>query len=126
MKSTEINALLALLGKCGYNDTNKAQFKRLSMRLLRELRKELGINADIRYNPAGVACSGDATLHGDDIYVSFNADFLDWILVRKCCGRKDYTGGHNQQYSFRQLREEGFSGLVNFVKKARQPSFVVN
>lgn len=57
MTQKEINQLCNLFQKCGYNVTSKATFKRLAMKLLRELRAELKIDADIRYNAAGVACS---------------------------------------------------------------------
>ena len=70
---------------------------------------KLGISdAEVRYNPGGIAVSGDATLHGDDVYVSFNADAMcRWILYRKCNGKKDYTGGPNHSYPFEAIERKG-------------------
>ena len=63
MTKTEIAKLVALDGKCGYHDANKAEFKRLSMKLLRALAANVG--GKVSYNAAGIACSGDATLHSE-------------------------------------------------------------
>ena len=117
MKASEIERLIALDGKCGYNEANKAEFSRLSMKLLRELAKELGFGkgqCDIRYNAAGIACSGDATLHGDTLYININADSGMGILGRTCKGRKDYTGGTNQW--FRLDADAGFEVLLAWAK----------
>lgn len=107
------------VGSASYNETSKDCFKRESMALLRKVAKLLGLEKgtyDIRYNPAGIACSGDATLHAENFYVSFNLDVLDWVLVRTCQGRKDYTGGPNQQYSFSELAKNGADGLTAFIR----------
>jgi len=107
------------LGSASYNETAKAQFKKDSMSLLRDVAKLLGLpkgTYDLRYNPAGIACSGDAILHADTFYVSFNLDYLNWVLVRTCKGRKDYTGGPNRQYSFDKLAQEGAEGLAEFIR----------
>lgn len=109
-----------VIGSASYNETAKVKFKRESMALLRKVVKALGLVKgayDLRYNPAGIACSGDATLHTDYIYVSFNLDVCDWVLVRTCKGRKDYTGGPNRWYPFAKLATEGAEGLATFVTK---------
>lgn len=118
MKDNEIAAMIAVEGNCSYNEVNKAEFKRLSRKFLKALRDALGISADIRYNAAGIACSGDASLHGDAIYVSFNADgFGLGILFRKCEGRRDYgSKSPNRWYSLRSLSEQGIEGLAIAVK----------
>ena len=107
------------IGSASYNETAKARFKRESMALLRKVVKILGLEKgtyDLRYNPAGIACSGDATLHTDSFYVSFNLDISDWVLVRTCKGRKDYTGGPNRQFPFTQLAASGAEGLATFIR----------
>lgn len=108
------------IGSASYNKTVKAQFKRESKNLLHAVAKALGLKKndfDLRYNPAGIACSGDATLHTDNVYVSFNLDgCMESVLVRTCKGRKDTTGGHNRWYSFGQLASNGAAGLVEFVR----------
>ncbi len=50
---SEIGKLLSLLGRCSYNDPNKQEFKRLSMKLLREVNKLGNFNAEIRFNKGG-------------------------------------------------------------------------
>ncbi len=126
MTKKEIKEMCDLFGKCGYNDVNKARWKTLSMRFLRALRADLGIDAPLRFNPAGIACSGDATMHGDQIYVSFNADTLKWILYRTCKGREDYTGGPNHMHFFDQLRQTGVRGLADAIRSLLQvPTFEV-
>ena len=107
------------VGSASYNETAKARFKRESMALLRKVVKILELpkgTYDLRYNPAGIACSGDATLHAEDFYVSFNLDVSEWVLVRTCKGRKDYTGGTNRQFTFAKLAEEGAQGLATFIR----------
>lgn len=115
------------LGSASYNDTAKARFKKESRALLRDVVAILGLEKgtyDLRYNRAGIACSGDASLHGEDIYVSFNLDCCDWVLVRTCKGRKDYQGGTNRQYRFAQLIEEGAEGLAAFIQSIREANLV--
>jgi len=110
------------IGSASYNETAKARFKKDAMALLRKVVKILGLEKgtyDLRYNPAGIACSGDAILHGEDIYVSFNLDVCDWVLVRTCKGRRDYTGGPNRQYRFAQLAQEGAQGLADVITNIR-------
>ena len=107
------------LGSASYNETKKAQFKREGMSLLRKVVKLLALpkgTYNLRYNAAGIACSGDCTLHADTFYVRFNLDCCNWVLVRTCKGQKDYTGGPNQSYSFNQLKEHGAEGLALFIR----------
>lgn len=126
MTKKEIKEMCDLYGQCSYNDVNKARWKVLSVRFLKALRSELGIDAPIRFNPGGIAVSGDAIMHGDQIYVSFNADTLKWILYRTCKGRKDYTGGPNHRYFFDQLRVDGVRGLAEAIRSLLQvPMFEV-
>jgi hypothetical protein len=67
---------------------------------LRVLAKELGLERgqfDICSNYGGIAVSGEATLHGDHVYVQASQPFLSGkgVLYRRCAGRKDYTGDRN-------------------------------
>lgn len=108
------------VGSASYNETVKNQFRKEGMALLRKVAKILGLEKgtySIRYNPAGIACSGDCTLHHDRVYVMFNLDICDWVLVRSCKGQKDYTGGPNRQYRFDDLQKYGALGLANFVRQ---------
>ncbi len=109
------------IGSASYNETAKARFKKESMSLLRKVVKILGLEKgtyDLRYNVAGIACSGDATLHTDNVYVGFNLDICDWVLVRTCNGHKNHRNhGQNQQYSFAKLAKEGAAGLAVFITR---------
>jgi len=105
------------IGSCAWDEQRKATFKRSGMALLRKVAKLLDLKKgeyELRYNPAGIACSGDCTLHADNIYISFNLDCCEWVLVRKCKTQKDYTGGPNYAYPFESLKIEGAEGLAEF------------
>lgn len=107
------------VGSASYHEVNKARFEKQSDALIRQVVKILGLpkgSYDNRYNPAGIACSGDRTLHTDKVYVSFNLDCMNAVLVRTCKGRKDYTGGRNQWFSFERLAETGAQGLAEFIQ----------
>jgi hypothetical protein len=63
---------------------------------------------DLRSNKAGIAVSGEVTLHADHIYVQASQPFGGFdsgILIRTCSGRKDYVGGPNKFASLDLLRE---------------------
>lgn len=126
MSKTDLIELASLNGRCSYEDANKASFRRLALRLLKEVAEIMGLNkgtCDIRYNPGGIAVSGDATLHGEKVYVSLNADgFSGGILVRSCKGRKDYVGGTNRWFSLDRLIESGANGLAAFAAEVSQGS----
>ena len=79
----------------GYNQEQKVQFLNMSRRLGRILAERLGIsNYDLRTNKAGIAVSGEVTLHTDTIYVQLGQGFINnGFLARKCNGKKDYVGG---------------------------------
>lgn len=53
---------------------------------------------DLRSNQAGIAVSGEITLHGDHLYVQVSQSAMGYhsgVLFRTCKGRKDYVGGPN-------------------------------
>ena len=83
-----------------YNELGKREFHKDGKSLLRALAKELEWPAgtyDVRSNLAGIACSGEITLHHEKVYIQLSDWFGEKIkfLVRSCKGRKDYTGGAN-------------------------------
>jgi len=113
-----------VLGSAAYNEKSKSAFKRDGMALLRKVVEILGLSKgtyNLRYNAAGIACSGDCILHSDTFYVSFNLDCCNWVLVRSCKGQKDYTGGPNKMYPFDRLQEEGAEGLAGFIRSLGVP-----
>ena len=68
---------------------------------LRRIAIALGLKADaydLRSNQAGIAVSGEITLHGDRLYVQVSQSAMghhSGVLCRTCKGRKDYVGGPN-------------------------------
>lgn len=105
MKTTlrERRSFIALAGRqgsCSYNEHNKARFHRLGNRILQDLAELFGLQPnqfDLRSNMAGIAVSGEVTLHSDGLYIQFSQSCVRGleILYRSCKHRKDYTGGPN-------------------------------
>lgn len=84
----------------GYNKKKSMHSK--GRAFLRRLAADLGLpkgSYDIRSNVAGIAVSGEVTLHAERVYVQL----AEWysspggvsVLYRACNGRKDYSGGRN-------------------------------
>lgn len=93
-----------------YNPTRKRAFHKLAKAVMQALVTELGFpdgTYSIRYNPGGVAVSGETILHSDDLYVMFSqtptipAEFM-W---RTCNGRADYRGDDNRWTQWARLRD---------------------
>jgi hypothetical protein len=98
MKTNQINfpRLVSLARSAGYNEENKAAFRKQSMASLRVIAKELQLlkgEFSISFNPGGIAVSGDATLHHNSFYLNIGDSGVFW---RTCKGQKDYTGGRNR------------------------------
>ena len=86
---------------CAYNDGQKRRFHATARTRLRKLADALAFpreSYDLRNNQAGVAVSGEITLHHDRVYVQVSQSAMGFdsgILLRRCEGRRDYTGGRN-------------------------------
>ena len=86
---------------CAYNEQQKRRFHSMARARLRQLATELEFppdTFDLRNNKAGIAVSGEITLHHERVYVQVcqPATGQDTgILIRTCRGRRDYTGGRN-------------------------------
>jgi hypothetical protein len=84
-----------------YNASAKDAFHRSGRRQLKLLATALDLPSekfDLRSNKAGIAVSGEVTLHADRIYVQVSQSVMGpdcGILIRTCQGRKDYVGGPN-------------------------------
>jgi hypothetical protein len=86
---------------CSYEPDRKRRFHSAARTRLRHLTAELGFSPtsfDLRSNKAGIAVSGEITLHHERVYIQVcqpatGAD--SGILIRTCEGRRDYTGGRN-------------------------------
>jgi len=107
-----------------YNEDFKDQYKKLGRRILKEIAKLMGLKKgefDIRWNPGGIACSGDHTLHTDKIYVALHDNCgTGWFYWRTCEGRKDYTGGSNQIVQWDEFVSiRGWDNLIKSLKAAQ-------
>lgn len=86
---------------CSYDEQQKKRFHAAARSRLKKLAIELGLPAgsyDIRSNRAGIAVSGEITLHHEHIYIQvgqFGLSSGHGILIRTCKGRKDITGDPN-------------------------------
>lgn len=83
-----------------YDESAKRAFHREAKKRLQELAEVLGLGPldyELRSNLAGIAVSGEITLHADWIYVQVSQSWSErtGILFRSCQSRKDYTGGQN-------------------------------
>lgn len=86
---------------CSYDAEQKRRFHTTARSRLKKLAAELRLppgSYDLRSNRAGIAVSGEITLHHDRAYIQvgqFAMSSGHGILIRTCKGRKDYTGGAN-------------------------------
>ena len=73
---------------------------------------------EIRWNPGGIAVSGDHTLHTNWFYLALhdNCGFGKFYF-RTCKGMKDYTGGPNQNVPWVKLTAHGLPFLVDLICK---------
>lgn len=84
-----------------YDESRKKTFHRAARKQLKALAAYCGwapSSYDLRSNMAGIAVSGDITLHHEQVYISVSQDRIGGscgILIRSCQGRKDYSGGTN-------------------------------
>ena len=87
--------------RVAYDAAAKRCFHREARRRLLDLAAALGLEPDeydLRRNEAGIAVSGEITLHADHLYVQVSQSAIGadtGILFRSCEGRRDYTGGRN-------------------------------
>ncbi len=92
-----------------YNGAAKRLFHTQARRQLKKLADVLGLppdGFDLRSNKAGIAVSGEITLHADHLYVQVcqPATGSDTgVLFRTCRDRKDYVGGPNNFASLHLL-----------------------
>lgn len=86
---------------CSYDEQQKRRFHTTARSRLKKLAAALGLppgTYDIRTNKAGIAVSGEITLHHDRVYVQVGQYGLSsghGILIRTCTSRKDFTSGLN-------------------------------
>lgn len=86
---------------CAYDAAQKRLFHSTAAKRLRRLAAALGLargSYDLRSNQGGIAVSGEVTLHHEQVYVQVSQPAMGGgmgVLIRGCCGRRDYTGGPN-------------------------------
>ncbi len=94
-----------------YDAEAKRLFHSRAKSQLRLIATALGLEPgsyDLRSNQAGIAVSGEITLHGDHRYVQVSQSAMDHhrgVLFRSCKGRRDYVGGPNNFASFDSLNK---------------------
>jgi len=94
-----------------YNHERKEVFHVEGKRVLLAVAKSMGLKRgdfDIRNNRAGIAVSGEVTLHTDRVYIQLSQPCYgrnNEVLYRACEGRKDYTGGANNFASVADLED---------------------
>ena len=106
---------------CAYHEDNKRTWALAGKDFFSMLAKDVGGKA--RYNPAGIACSGDWSLHTDTLYVCINAD--------KICGGAGYYRrevgremSRNHQWKPPTTVAE-YDALVTNLKRCGAPLFEV-
>jgi len=84
-----------------YDASAKEAFHRNARRQLKIVANALGLEPEkfnLRSNKAGIAVSGEITLHADRLYVQISQPATgadSGILIRTCHSRQDYVGGPN-------------------------------
>ena len=113
----QLRRFVTLTRKACYNEVNKEEYKKLGRRILKELAETMGLQKgeyDIRWNPGGIACSGDHTLHTDWFYLDLSDNLgSGWFYYRTCKSRKDYTGGTNRIVYWDFLINHGLQELAD-------------
>lgn len=111
-------------GYTNEGQTKKDAFHLAGKKFLSELAAEIGLakgEFDIRSNVAGVAVSGEVTLHGESIYIQISESCLHRgvsIMYRTCKGRKDYCGGTNHFTGMSDLKSQ--LGMDAFISECRR------
>jgi hypothetical protein len=108
-----------------YDADRKAAFLGGARLVARRIAKALKLpkgTYEIRTNPAGIAVSGDVTLHADGIYISLEQSCMGdhRFMFRACNGQRDYGGGANQWMYWDELLDFD-KAVERFRKTMRVP-----
>jgi hypothetical protein len=115
--NTHITVPRALLanGFNGYSDqaqANKDALHKQGQTFLKKLAAKLGLQAGqftVRSNKAGMAVSGEVTLHADHLYVQLSESFSGpglQMMYRGCLSQRDYCGLNNQYAKMTDFADE--------------------
>jgi hypothetical protein len=111
--------------RVAYYPEAKHLFHQNARRQLQKLATALGLEPgdyDLRSNKAGIAVSGEATLHADRLYVQASQSATGsntGILFRNCEGRRDYIGGPNHFTSLDLLHDH--AALATLIRRHIEP-----
>ena len=110
-----------------YAGSKKKRFKTAATSFLKSLAVDLELEEGsygIRFNAGGPAVSGEATLHGSNIYIQIDRSaYLKFnVLYRTCKGLRDFTGGTN---CFGNVADFVNSDLLSKIKISTIGTFVV-
>ena len=115
---------LATTTNLSYNEEAKAKFLSSARRVCEAIAHELGLSRGqykVSINRAGIAVSGEVTLHAEHIYIQLGQSGLESrFMYRWCNGRTDYTGGQNRWMDFNNLIPTRFDNAVLQFKKCME------
>lgn len=109
MSYADVKKLVVLVRSTNlsYNEEPKAEFHRLAKKVAKDVAKELDLAKgafEVRSNMAGIAVSGEVTLHAYNVYIQFDQSFIQGqFMYRHCDGLKDYSGGVNRWMNWGDL-----------------------
>ncbi len=112
----ELGRFVDLTTSASYDERLKNIYHKLGRKLLKRIVEIMGLQKgdyDIRWNPGGIAVSGDHTLHTDWFYLALHDNIgSGWFYYRTVNGRKDFHGGPNIIVSWQTLLEHDLEGLA--------------
>lgn len=103
-----------------YDCALKRDFELKAKEFAKSLSKELNFTeCKIRYNPGGIAVSGDITMfgkfqNGKFMYMTISTPSSHGIMFRSASSMEDYSGGTNQW--FNPSAFETYHGLARHIK----------
>jgi len=113
---TDLVRFVNLSSGSSYNEERKEEYRKLGRKILKSLAEILNLKKgeyDIRWNPGGIAVSGDHTLHTDWFYLALHDNLgSGWFYYRTCKSRKDYCGGPNIIYPWTKFTAHGLEQLA--------------
>lgn len=126
IKQSELVEFVNLTSGASYDADRKKRYQKLGKRILKAIAAQIGLSKgefDIRWNPGGIAVSGDHTLHTDKFYLALHDNCgVGWFYWRTCNGRRDFAGGPNQLYYWTTLTAYGIDLLVVTLREVQFPS----
>lgn len=116
---TEISRFAFLSSNASYDFERKKEYQRLGRKILGYIAHQMGLKDgefEIRWNPGGIAVSGDHTLHTDKVYLALHDNLgSGWFYYRSCNGRRDYSGGRNQIVRWESIKN-GLEPLISALR----------